>query len=179
MSHPTRSDGRHPAMTRLFHWGTVLLLVAMFTLIWIAGWFGPGPQGSWLVALHRSVGVLLFFVVLMRLVWRLSHPFAPSKIHAPVWEHRLAATVQFLLYASLLAMPLLGWAASDTAGDTVHVFGIATLPSLLTMDEDRSNLLFNIHGWVATGLLTCAALHVLGALRHRFVLGDKVLERML
>jgi cytochrome b561 len=110
---------------------------------------------------------------------RLSHPFAPSKIHAPVWEHRLAATVQFLLYASLLAMPLLGWAASDTAGDTVHVFGIVTLPSLLTMDEDRSNLLFNIHGWVATGLLTCAALHVLGALRHRFVLRDKVLEPML
>jgi cytochrome b561 len=166
-------------MTRLFHWGTVILLMAMFTLIWIAGWFGPGTTGTQLVALHRSVGVVLFILVLVRLIWRVSHPFAPLKAPGPIWEHRLAATVQFLLYASLLAMPLLGWAASDTAGDTVRVFGFATLPSFLSMDEDRSNLLFNIHGWVATGLLACAALHVIGALRHRFVLRDRLLERML
>jgi cytochrome b561 len=179
MSHLTRSDDRHPAMIRLFHWGTVMLLVVMFTLIWIAEWFGPGPQGTWLVALHRSVGVLLFFVVMIRLVWRLTHPLASAEIPTAVWEHRLATTVQVLLYASLLAMPLLGWIASDTAGDTVRVFGLATLPSFLGMDEDRSNLLFTIHGWVATGLLALAAMHVIGALRHRYVLRDQVLDRML
>lgn len=179
MHHNSQSDERLPTLTRAFHWGTVVLMVSMFSLIWIADWFGQGPFGAYLVELHRSIGTLLFVVVVARLVWRLLSPTKPFVISGSVWEHRLASVVQALMYAALLAMPLLGWAASDTAGDTVRVFGLFKLPSFWNMNEDLSNLLFTIHGWVAIGLLALAALHVSGALRHHFILRDTVLKRML
>ena len=170
---------RLPVATRAFHWLTAALVLAMFLLAWGIGWAGPGDLGLRLVDLHRSVGVTLFAVVVLRLAWRLAHPLPALPDHVETWERALAGTVQAALYAGLLAMPVLGWAASDTAGDTVRVFGVFALPSLLPMDEDRSDLLFAIHGWVATGLLCLVALHVAGALRHRFVKRDGVLERML
>ena len=175
-AHPS---ARLPGPTRAFHWASAALLLVMFALAWAFGALGPGATGAALVNLHRSVGVVLLAVVALRLAWRLAHPLPPLPASVAPWERRLAGGVQALLYAGLLAMPLIGWAASDMAGDTVRVFGLAALPSVWPMDEDRSDLLFAVHGWVATALLALAALHVAGALRHRLVKRDGVLERML
>lgn len=65
------------------------------------------------------------------------------------------------------------------AGDTIRIFGFVTLPSVMPMDQDTSDALFEVHGWVAIGLLGLIGLHVLGALRHHFVLKDAVLVRMI
>lgn len=178
MSVRTRSIARLPGGTRAFHWLTVGLVTIMFGLAWGVGWAGPGAAGSRLVDLHRSFGVVLFVTVLARLGWRLIHPLPSLPGHVPRWERRLAAAVQALLYAGLLAMPLIGWAASDRAGDTVRIFGILALPSVLPMDETRGDLLFAVHGWIAIAILNLVALHVAGALRHRFIKDDGVLERM-
>ena len=178
---PPRGDppARFSATARAFHWASAALVAAMFTLAWTFGALGPGALGASLVNLHRSVGVTLFALVAARLAWRLAHPLPPLPPDTAPWERRLARSVQVLLYAALLAMPAIGWAASDMAGDTVRVFGLLALPSVLPMDEDRSDLLFAVHGWVATALLALVALHVAGALRHRFLKRDGVLERML
>lgn len=151
----------------------------MFLFAWGVNLSGPGPLGIRLVELHRSFGVVLFVTIVARLAWRVTHPLPPLPIPLAGPERWVAATVQGLLYAGLLTMPLLGWAASDSAGDTVRVFGLFTLPSLLPLDETRADLLFAVHGWVAIGILGLVALHVAGALRHRFVEDDRVLERML
>ena len=167
-----------PAATRAFHWATAASLVAMFASIWTAGALGSGPGGATLVNLHRSIGLTLLGLVIARLGWRLAHPLPPLPAGTtPGWERWLARGVQAGLYAALLAMPPPGWAASATAGDTVRLFGLA-LPHVLAMDETSSDRLFAAHGTVATALLVLVALHVAGALRHRFVLRDGVAERM-
>ncbi|KAB0678801.1 cytochrome b [Aureimonas leprariae] len=172
------SDGvaRLPLGTRIFHWTTVALLALMFGLILAAEQAGPGDLGATLVDLHRSVGLTLFLVVLARLAWRLAHPLPP--LRRPAWERLLAGGVQAALYVCVLAMPALGWAASETAGDTIRLYGIVSLPSVLPMDEDLSDRLFQLHGSVAIALLCLIGLHAAGALRHRFVLRDGVFERM-
>ena len=176
---PHRPAERLPGVTRAFHWLSAALVAAMFLLAWSAGWSGPGPLGIRLVNLHRSIGVVLFLTVLARLAWRLTHPLPPLPGSVGRWERGAAGLVQSLLYAGLLAMPLLGWAASDSAGDTVRVFGLFALPSLLPMDEGRADLLFALHGRVAIAILGLIGLHVAGALRHYFVEKDGVLQRML
>lgn len=179
MSFRPSQSTRLPVVTRAFHWITAALVTAMFLLAWGAEWGGPGTVGIRLIELHRSVGVVLFLTVVARLTWRLTHPLPPLPDHVDQWERWLASTVQALLYMGLLAMPLLGWTASDSAGDSVRVFGLFTLPSVLPMAEDRSDLLFAVHGWTAIALLTLVALHVAGALKHRLVHNDGVLERMI
>lgn len=177
------SGGPHPPLrlpraTRWFHWATVVLLVAMFALIWTSGLMTPGPLSATLVNAHRSIGLVLFALVLARLAWRLSHPLPPMPDPVPAWDRRLAAVVQGALYASLMAMPPLGWLASAMAGDTVRLFGLA-LPDMVAMNETGSDRLFAVHGWVATALLALAGLHVAGAMRHHLIERDRVLERML
>ena len=166
-----------PVAVRTFHWLTVLLLVALFALAWTFERLGPDERGAALVNAHRSVGIVLFLLVSSRLVWRATHPLPPLPVPTPRWERILAGSVQGLLYAALLAMPLLGWAASATAGDEVRLFGFA-LPDVLAMDEALSDRLFALHGAVAWVVLTLVALHVAGALRHHFIRRDGVLTRM-
>ncbi|GGE08956.1 cytochrome b [Aureimonas endophytica] len=166
-----------PAAIRRFHWLTVLLLAAMFALAWSFDWLGASDLGAALVDWHRSIGIALFALVLLRLLWRATHRIDPVPGGAPRWERALAALVQGGLYLGLLVMPVLGWTASALSGDTIRLFGFA-LPDVLPMDEDLSDRLFALHGTLAWLLLGLVALHVAGALRHHFVKRDGLLNRM-
>lgn len=166
-----------PRVIRGFHWATVALLVVLFGLAWTFDWIGPSNLSVTLVDLHRSFGILLFLVVVARLAWRATHRIDPMPDVSPRWERWLASSVQGALYLCLLAMPILGWAASATSGETIRAFGL-TLPDLLTMNEDRSDRLFELHGTLAWVLLGLVALHVAGALRHHFVKRDGLIGRM-
>ena len=166
-----------PLALRLAHWTVAVLLLAVFALAWALDRVGAGPLGAALVNAHRSLGLTLLAVMTLRLAWRLTRrlPLLPASV-AP-WERRLAGTVQALLYAALLAQPLVGWAASLLAGDRVRLFGIA-LPDWLAMDEEGGEALFAWHERIAWVILALVALHVAGALRHRFVKRDGVFQRI-
>lgn len=175
-----RYDGAsHSIVVRAFHWGSALVLVCMYGLAWTASAISPGQIGVDLINLHRSLGVVLIGLVTLRIVWRLTHPLPPLPQSVTSWERVLSGVVQGLLYGGMVLMPLLGLVASDMAGDTIRIFGFLTLPSVMPMDQDTSDALFEVHGWVAIGLLALISLHVLGALRHHFVLKDSVLIRMI
>lgn len=182
---PNRPEGRPgairvdplPVAVRTFHWLTAALVVVLFAQAWTFVWVGPAPFSATLINAHRSFGIVMFFLVSLRLVWRATHPLPPLPVPSPRWERILAGSVQACLYAALLAMPVLGLSASLTAGDEVRIFGMA-LPDVLPMDEDLSDRLFALHGLVSWALLALVALHVGGALRHRFVKRDGLLNRM-
>ena len=162
--------------TRALHWTTAALVAGGFGAAWLFDALGPGPIAAKLVEVHRSVGLCILLVTLARVAWRATHPL-PAVPGAP-WERWLAGTVQALLYLSLLAMPLLGWLGSNAQGDTVAFLGVMPLPDLLGANQDLGDRVFVLHGWLGYGILALLALHVAGAMRHRFIKKDGVLQRM-
>ena len=162
--------------TRALHWTTAALVAGGFCAAWILNALGPGPIAAKLVEVHRSIGLCILLVTLARVAWRATHPLPP--VPGAPWEGWLAGTVQALLYLALLAMPLLGWLGSNAQGDTVAFLGVLPLPDLVEANQDLGDRLFALHGWLGYGILAMLALHIAGAMRHRFIKKDGVLQRM-
>ena len=141
-----------------------------------------------LYQLHKSVGITVLALTLVRIGWRLAHRPPPLPPTMPLWERRAAAAGHLGLYALLLAMPLSGWAAVSASLFNIptvlygllpwpHLPGLATLapPAKLAAEA----LLKQIHDAGAWTMLALLALHVGAALRHHFQLRDGVMARML
>jgi cytochrome b561 len=97
----------------------------------------------------------------------------------PPWEQTLARAAHWLLYALLLVLPILGWAAASARNWTVRVFDLLTLPQLVPTDAKIGFTAGDIHVALSYVLLGLIGLHVAAALYHYFVRRDRVLQRML
>ena len=151
--------------------------MSAFGLAWSFNALGPGPVAGRLVGVHRTVGLTILGLTVLRLVWRILAPL-PSLPPTPVWEIRLARSVQAVLYVMLLLQPLLGWAASSAQGDAVTYLGLVTLPDIVEMDETKADTISRLHEFTGFAILALVTLHVAGALRHGLVRRDGVLRRM-
>ena len=160
---------------RAMHWLTVLLLVGSFALVWAVDWLPPGQNRAQVVGLHRTIGLLVLSLTLLRLVWSLVSR-RPPRITAPRWPWA-AGLVQALLLASMLAIPLLGWTYTNARGHAVVLFG-QHLPSLIFKDQYFSRVAISTHEFLAYALLALIGLHVAAALWHHLVLRDATLKRM-
>jgi cytochrome b561 len=123
--------------------------------------------------------VTIFLLVLIRLVWRLSHrpPAPPATI--PAWQHTAATTAHVLLYVLTLAIPISGWLMSSASGFQVVYLGQIPIPDLVTKNKHLAEQLKEVHealNWVMLGVVI---LHIAAALKHHMVDRDDVLQRML
>ncbi len=171
--------GRYSVVARAFHWLTVLLVFAMvpagLTMIRIKG----GDLQNQLFDFHRSVGVVLMALTLIRLAYRLTHRPAPLPDSVPVWQQLAAKVTHVFLYGFLLVNPFVGWVATSAYGAAISVFGLFTMPAIVAKDRALADQLFNVH--LTLGLLFIAAvlLHISAALYHGIIRRDGVLRRML
>lgn len=144
------------------------------------------PQKFRLFQLHKSVGITILGLVLLRVAWRLAHPAPLLPRTMPPWEKRAASGTHWLLYAFMLLMPLTGWAvvsASPLNIPTV-LYGLVPwphLPILATLSDKKpvEGILQLIHNTGGILLIALLALHIGAALRHGLVLRDGVFSRML
>jgi cytochrome b561 len=132
-----------------------------------------------LLLLHRSVGLTILAAMLARAAWRLLHrpPRLPPSI-AKV-ERAIAHCTHFALYLLLLAMPLAGYLNAAAAGHAVSLFGLATIPPLISENDRLSQVAITIHLVGQYLVYFLVVLHVAGALRHGVAKRDSVLDRML
>jgi cytochrome b561 len=168
---------RYDQIARLFHWLAAIVLITAFALGIAMGQIGQSPLQDRLFNLHRAFGITVLGVVVLRFAWRLTHPVPvlPATI-GPV-QTFAAKTTHWLLYALLIAQPMLGWLGESGFGSQVGVFGLFTLPTIIPKDEALAKVLFGIHEWVAWSILALASLHVAAAIYHQ-VRGDRLLQRM-
>lgn len=165
-------------VTRALHWSVAVLLGAAFVLAWSFSALGPSGTSAVLVTAHRSVGLLILVLMVVRIFWRMARPFPPHPEATPWWEAVLAKAVQAALYASLVAMPVLGWMGSSAEGDDVRFLGLVRLPDLLAYDQDVADRIFGWHEALGYAVLALLTLHVAGAFRHHLIKRDGVLRRM-
>ena len=171
---------RWGAISRLFHWVIVALIITQFVLASRAEDLPLGMAKLATLARHKSVGITILALALLRLLWRLwnrNSPPLPANLKTPA--RGLAHLTHYGLYLLLFAMPLTGWMMSSAKNYPVSWFGWFTLPNLVQPDEAVFAFMKSTHGALAFALTVITALHILAALYHHFMKKDDVLRRML
>jgi cytochrome b561 len=160
------------------HWLTALAVLGLFGLgLWMVelsyydDWYRQAP------ALHKSVGILLFAGLVLRLIWRGLNP-APAP-RGKAWERRSAAVVHRLMLAGLLLLMVAGYLISTADGRPIAVFGVFEVPATLHGIDGQEDWAGWFHRWLAYGLMALVALHAGAALKHQFIDRDGTLRRML
>ena len=174
-------------VAQAFHWLTAgLMLFVLIPLGLTAHWLGDGPlRATLLDSWHKPFGLLVIVLTIARLVWKGSRPAVVEADGLTRWEAVTAKLVHWLLYALLLAMPLSGLLMSQGAGRPTSFFGLFDVPQLLPLDPalgPRDQTAYKLgkllHGTVLNWLLyALIALHIAGALKHRFVDGHRLYFR--
>ena len=170
---------RYSAVAQAFHWIIAALIVTQFTLAWRAQDLPLGAHKLGLLAWHKSFGMTVLMLAVLRLSWRLFNPPPVLPDGMSKIERFLAKTTHVLFYVLIFAMPLTGWLMSSAKNYSVSWFGLFTWPNLIGKNEDRFELLRSTHDFMSYVLLAIAVLHILAALKHHFWNKDDVLVRML
>ena len=160
------------------HWLVVALLVVQFLVGWLMPDIHKGmTPGDWMT-IHISFGITVLSVIVVRFVWRLTHPVA-AEASLPVWQKIASESVHWLLYATVLATTLSGWFFESFRGWSISLFGLIPLPNLVAQGSEFGRTVGRYHTTLTWVLLALVGMHVLAALGHYFIYKDKVLQRML
>lgn len=172
---------RYGAVAMSLHWLVALLVLLQFPLaVYMDAFVEPFSQQQFvLFNLHKTIGVTVLLLVALRLAWRLVSPPPPLPTSMPGWERFAAHAGHAGLYLLLFVQPLVGLIHGFASGFPTVLFFAFTLPSPIAADQALTELFGTLHFLVGWSLLALIALHVAAALRHRFLLKDEVLSRML
>lgn len=173
------SATRYGTIAQLLHWGIVFLLCVQVVLAEIAEDLPLGLQKLVVLSRHKSFGITILSLALLRLAWRwLSRP-PPLPTGMTPLERALARLTHWGFYVLLFSLPLSGWLMSSAANFPVSYFGLLTLPDLIGPDKDLVEQLKDVHELIGKVLFAAIGLHVAAALKHHFFNKDDVLWRML
>ena len=173
------SSARYGTLSIALHWLMLLLIIAVYACIELRSEF---PRGSALrdalKTWHFMLGLAVFVLVWIRLVVRLAGPVPdivpqPSKL-----QLRIAHTLEYTIYAFMIAMPLLGWLILSAEQKPVPFFGMQ-LPPLIGADKELADQLEDIHEAIGTAGYFLIGLHAAAALIHHYIRRDNTLTRIL
>ncbi len=161
------------------HWLVALLILAALPLGLTMTDLPLSPQKLKYYAWHKWLGVTVFALAVVRLLWRLAHAPPPLPASVPAWQRRSAHALHWALYVLMLAIPVAGWLMSSAKGFQTVYLGVLPIPDLLDKNEALGDLLARVHAWLAYVLILLLVVHVAAALKHHLVDRDEVLRRML
>lgn len=173
------SRTRYGAIAKSFHWAVAVLIALMLIIGFTMGDMENGPDKFRLYGLHKSLGITVLALAALRLMWRFFDKPPPLPDSMPRNQKMAAGLAHWGLYALLFAMPLSGWLLSSAAGFTVSLFGLFTLPDLVSANKMLREFMEETHETVATLIIALVCVHAAAALWHHFYHRDTVLRRML
>ena len=180
---------RYTRTAMLLHWAVAGLIVVNVTL----GLAADSLPDDWVrpvIDTHKSIGITVLGLAIMRLLWRVTHPAPPLPRDYAVWERIGAHGVHVALYVLIFAMPLSGWlhdsAWKDAAAHPMTLYGVVPWPrvgwvmDVAQPEKERLHDVFGaLHAWFGYVLYGLFALHVGGALKHQWLDRQPEMERML
>jgi cytochrome b561 len=161
------------------HWLTLFLIICLFSTAALAEAGLSDAAKLIVIQLHRSFGLTLWTVTILRLMWRQFAEFPDWPADMPRALGIVLNYTERLLYSLLLLQPVLGLLYTNARGNAVHLYLLVRIPPLISQDKALADTLIEAHEFVASLLLTVIALHVSTMLYRHFVRRDNALNRML
>jgi cytochrome b561 len=161
------------------HWLVALGIIATFSVGLYMHDLPLSPDKLRIYSWHKWAGVTIFMLVLLRLIWRLTHRPPGPPANMPAWQHAAANLVHVLLYVLMIAVPLSGWLMSSAKGVQTVWFGMLPLPDLLEKNRELGKALEEVHKALNFTMAGLVLIHAAAAIRHHLVDRDEVLTRML
>ena len=172
------NEFKYGLVAKILHWLIFLMMVGlvasgtiMTTLVY------DDPQRLGMVLTHRTVGSVLFILMILRLVWRFIDVRPKPEASLQNWEKILSVWVQGSFYVLLLIIPILGYLFSGANGIDVKLHGIE-LPSLMQFSRDGATTIIFLHKYITYFVLFLLFLHVAGAFKHYFIDKNNIFKRM-
>lgn len=177
------SDSLAPAYTRTARWlhwlVAAMILVNIGVGLYMETFPKQTPGRDAVFFYHASIGMLVLWVVVVRLLWRWTHTPPPLPGRLPAWQRLAAHALHGVLYALLLAVPAVGYVHRLAGAHPVSFFGLFNWPMLIGRNEPLRVFTDTLHELLVGVLVVLAMAHVTAALKHRLIDRDGIAERML
>ena len=175
-----KNTDRWGATSQLLHWTIAVLILSIGAVGLVMGELPRSPKWFWVYTLHKSLGLTVLALVLVRIAWRLYAGAPPPVEGTPRWQARLASLTHGAIYVLILAMPLSGWLYDSASGlRPFRWFGLAEVPKLSPPHEALADAMHKTHELLFWVLIALVIGHAGAALYHHFVRRDATLARML
>ncbi len=175
-----KNTDRWGATSQLLHWTIAVLILSIGAVGLVMGELPRSPKWFWVYTLHKSLGLTVLALVLVRIAWRLYAGAPPPVEGTPRWQARLASLTHGAIYVLILAMPLSGWLYDSASGlRPFRWFGLAEVPKLSPPHEALADAMHETHELLFWVLIALVIGHAGAALYHHFVRRDATLARML
>lgn len=191
---------RYTKTAKVLHWLIAIAIFGMFALGWYMSELPKeAPKQiaydlfdwgifTWQLAeevsprtfyfnLHKSIGVTIFALILLRIFWRITHKAPAMLASYKVWESKLANNVHRILYVLMVALPLSGIIMAVASKYGIKWFGLEFIAGL--DNKPLREAFKEVHEIVGIIILLVIILHIVGALKHKFIDKDKTMSRML
>jgi cytochrome b561 len=181
--------GRYTRIAMLLHWLVAALIIANVALIWTVDYL-PDDSVRPVIDTHKSIGVTVLGLALLRVLWRWGHKPPPIPRFYPRWERGAAHAAHAALYLIIFALPLSGWlhdsAWNGAASHPMQYFGLFEWPRIAIFNgysaaqrDVLHDQLGALHTWCGYILYALLAAHILGALKHQWLDRHPELQRIL
>lgn len=177
-SETSRND--YTAVAKVLHWVIAGAIVVQFVLAKLAE--AADDEGAKfrelvLLANHKSVGITILALVVVRLAWRIYRP-PPAPVPMPNWQRTASTISHWSFYALLFVIPISGWLMSSASNISVSWFNLFQLPDFVAPEEGLEALFEETHETLVKVLFALAVIHILAALKHTFIDRDRILRRI-
>jgi cytochrome b561 len=172
-------SGVYSGFARFLHWTIAACVLTIIPIGILMNRIPGGVVQNVFYTVHRSLGVLVLVLMLVRLLYRMFNGVPAPEPTLTAFQRVVSHLVHLALYALIIAQGLIGWVATSAYGAAISFFGLFTVPALVAKDPDLSKPLFTVHEVLGFTIAALLVMHIGAALYHHFVRHDGVLGRML
>ncbi|ACR12688.1 Nickel-dependent hydrogenases b-type cytochrome subunit [Teredinibacter turnerae T7901] len=174
------TETSYNAAQRVFHWLSALTVIGLFVLgVWMTGLSYYDPLYRTAPLWHKTIGVALIVLTLVRLGWRFATGVPRAlPTHKP-WEIGIAHLVHWFLYAAILSMFFSGYLITTAKGQSLDLLGGISIPAMITGVDGLEDIAEEVHELTAYSIIGVAVLHALAAIKHHVIDKDRTLRRMI
>jgi len=180
---------RYTRIAIVFHWVIAAFVVTNIALAWTFKIWDDRPWTQSVTNTHKTIGITVLGLALMRLLWRIAHRPPPLSPAIARWQAVAARTGHAALYFLIIAMPLSGWiydsAWEYAANVPIDFFGLFEMPRIAWVADmpagpkkEVDGLFHHVHEWLSYLLYVLLAAHLAGALKHQYFDRIPTLQRM-